>query len=206
MPYTARMIPGIVLAAGGSVRMGRPKALLRCGAGGLTFVHCAAAALCGGGAEEALVVGRPEDEALRAEVDAMPLRARYVENPAADSGQLSSVLAGLAAADRPGVSAVVVVPVDAPLIRPDTVAALVARFRAGGGAIVRAVHGGRHGHPVVFGRLAFDALRHADPSVGARAVLRAHAAWVVDVEVDDPGVLGDVDTPADYDGLPRAEL
>ncbi len=200
------MIPGIVLAAGRSVRMGRSKALLPCGAEGLTFVHCAAAALCGGGAEEALIVGRPEDEALRAVVDALPLRARYVENPAADSGQLSSVLAGLAAADRPGVSAVIVVPVDAPLIRADTVAALVARFRAGGGPIVRAVLGGRHGHPVLFGRQVFEALRHADPSVGARGVLHAHPHWVLDVEVDDPGVLGDVDTPADYDGLPRGDL
>ena len=83
--------------------MGRPKALLPCDAAGTTFVRRLAVVLCEGGAEEALVVGRPEDEALRAEVGSLSVRARYIENAHADTGQLSSVLAGLAAADRPGV-------------------------------------------------------------------------------------------------------
>lgn len=203
MPYTAGMIPGIVLAAGRSVRMGRAKALLPCGPEGITFVHAVAAALCAGGAEEALVVGRPEDAELRGAVERLPVRARYVENPDADTGQLSSVLAGLAAADHPGVSGVLVTPVDAPLITAATVAALIARFRAGAGPIIRASHQGRHGHPVLFGRAMFDALRHAHPAVGARAVLRGHPEAVVEVDVGDPGVILDVDTPEDYEALQR---
>lgn len=203
VPYTAGVIPGIVLAAGRSVRMGRAKALLPCGPGGVSFVHAVAAALCAGGAEEALVVGRPEDAELRGAVERLPVRARYVENPDADTGQLSSVLAGLAAADHPGVSGILLTPVDAPLITSATVAALVARFRTGAGPIVRASHQGRHGHPVLFGRAMFDALRHADPAVGARAVLRGHPEAVVEVEVGDPGVLLDVDTPEDYEALQR---
>jgi molybdenum cofactor cytidylyltransferase len=199
--YTASVVPGVILAAGRSERMGRPKALLPSGPDGSTFVRRLAVALCDGGVEEALIVGRPEDEALRAEVLALPVRARYVENPSADEGQLSSLLAGLSAADRPGVSGVLVAPVDAPLIAAATVAALLDEFRATRAPIVRAVHHGRHGHPVLFGREMFDALRHADPAVGARAVLRAHADRLVNVDVDDPGVLGDVDTPADYRAL-----
>jgi CTP:molybdopterin cytidylyltransferase MocA len=186
--------------------MGRSKALLPFGDGGDTFVRRLAVVLCEGGVEEALVVGRPEDELLRAEVEALDVRARYVENPKADEGQLSSVLAGLAAADRPGVRAILVTPVDAPLIVPATVAALLAAFRSSVAPVVRAVHLGRHGHPVIFSREVFEDLRHADPELGARAVLRAHAARVVDVEVADPGVLGDVDTPGEYDALRRREL
>ena len=75
--------------------MGRPKALLPRGADGDTFLHAVAAALCGGGVEEALIVGRPDDEALRAEVDRLQLHARFVANPHADMGQLSSLQAGL---------------------------------------------------------------------------------------------------------------
>jgi molybdenum cofactor cytidylyltransferase len=200
------MVPGIILAAGRSLRMGRSKALLPCGDSGDTFVRRLAAALCEGGVEEALVIGRPDDDELRAEVEALAVRARYVENPKADEGQLSSVLAGLAAADRPGVRAILVTPVDAPMIAPATVAALIAAFRSSAAPILRAVHLGRHGHPVIFSREVFGDLRHADPALGARAVLRAHAPRVVDVEVADPGVLGDIDTPADYDALRRREL
>ena len=64
--------------------------------------------------------------------------------------------------------------------------------------IVRATHHGRHGHPVIFARAVFDELRHADPAAGAKSVLRAHEAAIVNVEVEDPGVVTDVDTPEDY--------
>jgi molybdenum cofactor cytidylyltransferase len=198
IPYTAAVIPGVILAAGLSLRMGQPKALLRCGIEGRTFVHQLALTLSAGGVAEVLVVGRPADEALRGEVDRLPVPARYVANAAADGGQLTSVLAGLAVADRPGVSAMLITPVDAPLIAIPTVSTLIRGFQSTRAPIVRAVHRGRHGHPVIFGRQVFDELRAADLNVGARAVVRAHADLIVNVEVDDPGVLGDVDTPGDY--------
>ena len=186
------------MAAGRSLRMGRAKALLPCGPSGHTFVCRLAQSLHDGGLDEVLVVGRVEDDALRAEVDRLPVPARYVANAGADGGQLTSVLAGLAVADRPGVTGLLVTPVDAPMIAPATVAALIETFRATSAPVVRAVHDGRHGHPVIFARAVFQELRHADLSVGARAVVRAHAGKVVEVAVDDPAVLGDVDTPGDY--------
>jgi molybdenum cofactor cytidylyltransferase len=79
------------------------------------------------------------------------------------------------------------------------VAELLARAAASPAPILRATHEGRHGHPVVFRRAVFAALRAADPAAGAKPVVRALA--VEDVEVDDPGVLRDVDTPQDYDRL-----
>jgi len=59
----------------------------------------------------------------------------------------------------------------------------------------------RNGHPVVFSRTVFDELRRADPAIGAKAVLRDHQDAIVNVDVDDPGVAGDIDTPEDYEGL-----
>jgi molybdenum cofactor cytidylyltransferase len=200
------MVAGVILAAGRSSRMGRSKALLPCGPDEETFVHRLARAFCDGGLQEALVVGRADDLALRTAVDTMTVPARFVENANADAGQLSSLLAGLSAADRPGVRAVLVAPVDCPLITADTVASLLAVFGSTHAPIVRACHRGRHGHPVLFARAVFDELRRADPAMGAKAVLRAHEDAVVNIEVDDPGVVRDVDTPEDYRALFGREL
>lgn len=196
--YNRGMILGIILAAGRSSRMGRSKAMLPCGAGGEPFVRVLARALSAGGAAGVIVVGRPGARELHAEVEALGMEATFVENAGADAGQLSSLLAGLAVADRPGVRAILMTPVDAPLVGAGTVERLIAGFRSTGAPIVRAVHHGAHGHPVLFSRAVFDELRRADPSVGAKAVLRAYERAVLNVETDDPGVMADIDTPEDY--------
>ena len=155
-----------------------------------------------GGIDGPFVVGRPDDDLLKSAVESLDSRGRWIENPDADSGgQLSSLLAGLKKADRPGVRALMVVPVDAPLVAPATVSKLIGVFADTGADIVRARYQGRNGHPVIFSRAVFDQLRHADPSLGAKAVLRAHEDAIVNVDVDDPGVTGDIDTPEDYEKL-----
>lgn len=193
--YNPLMIAGVVLAAGRSARMGQSKALLTAGSG-RTFVSALVAALRAGGVHLIAVVGRPGDLPLRAEVEREGV-ARFVENVRADEGQLSSVWSGLDVADEAGADALLIAPVDAPGVSAVTVAQLITAFRASGAPVARAVHQTRHGHPVLFSRELFAELRAASPSVGAKAVVRAHA--VLDVEVEDAGVLDDVDTPADYD-------
>lgn len=198
------MVPGVILAAGRSSRMGRPKALLPCGAGGASFLSTLAATLADGGVTDLVVVGRPADAALEAEVlrlrdsGRQDLRVRFAGNPSADTGQLSSVLTGLRFADHPGVRGLLVVPVDMPLVTSATVARLLDAFQATGAPIVRPVYRGDNGHPVIFSRALFRELRAADPTVGARAVVRAHAVDIASIAVDDPGVISDVDTPEDY--------
>ena len=180
--------------------MGRSKALLSCEPGGEPFVVRLVAAIRAGGASDVVVVGRQKDDELRCVVEGAG--ARYVENAAAaEGGQLSSLLAGLDAVVRPEVRGLLVTPVDVPLVDDGTVEALLRAFAANRSPIVRAVHHGRHGHPVVFSRDLFDELRHADPAMGAKAVLRAHETEILDVEVVNPGVVDDVDTPEDYERL-----
>lgn len=188
---------GIVLAAGRSTRMGRPKALLHT-ASGETFVSQITDTLKRAGVAEVLVVGRPDDGALRRAVGDLDPIIRYVENPDPERGQLSSLLAGLDAAESRAPAGVLVLPVDTPMVRADTVAAAIAAFRTTGSAIVRVSYQGRHGHPVIFGAGVFGDLRTADPAVGAKAVLRSLSDRVFEIEVDDRGVLADVDEPADY--------
>ena len=178
--------------------MGRSKALLPAGAGGPTFVRRLAATLRDGGITDILVVGRPDDGALRNEVAPNGAELRYVENRRAHEGQISAIVAALNAVDRPGVRGLLVVPVDQPLVTPATVAQLLAAFARLRPPIARAAYRGRHGHPVVFGPVVFGELRLANPSVGARSVVHAHGAAVLDVEVPDEAVLIDVDDPEAY--------
>jgi CTP:molybdopterin cytidylyltransferase MocA len=192
------MIPALILAAGRSTRMGQPKALLPIAPGGPSFVRQIATVLLGGGAAGIFVVGRPDDDSLHQEVQSIGITSRYVVNAHPDRGQLSSLIVGLNAADRPGVTGLLVSPVDAPLVRVETVRAIIDAFESGSAAIVRATYRGRHGHPVIFGRVVFDDLRLADPAIGAKSVLRAHPEEVRDLDVDDPGVVDDIDRPEDY--------
>jgi molybdenum cofactor cytidylyltransferase len=58
--------------------------------------------------------------------------------------------------------------------------------------------GDRHGHPVIFDRVVFDALRAADPAAGAKEVVRARQHEILNVPVEDEGAFVDLDTPEDY--------
>jgi molybdenum cofactor cytidylyltransferase len=89
-------------------------------------------------------------------------------------------------------------PVDVPLVSAAAIGQLRRAVEVDGVHIARAAYDGRHGHPVLFTRAVFEELRRADPSAGARAVVRANPARVRDVEVGEPGVTMDIDTPEDY--------
>ncbi|MCI0433145.1 MAG: NTP transferase domain-containing protein [Gemmatimonadetes bacterium] len=123
---------------------------------------------------------------------------RIVENRDYARGQLSSLLAALALVDRPGVDGLLMTLVDVPLVRAQTIQAIVSAHERTGALIVRPAKQGRHGHPVLFDRAVFDELRRADVEAGAKSVLRAHRSRILDVEVDDEGAFRDIDTPGAY--------
>jgi molybdenum cofactor cytidylyltransferase len=191
------MIPGIVLAAGESSRMGRTKALLSIG-GGDTFLSRVVRTLRDGGVEDIVVVVGADAAAIRFAVTEASETVRIVDNPEWEEGQLSSLLKGLDAVDRPGVTAVLVTLIDVPLVSAETVRTLVREYRTGSALIVRPASRGRHGHPVIFDRALFDELRRADPKEGAKQVVHAHAAELRDVEMADEGAFADIDTPEEY--------
>lgn len=194
------MIPAIVLAAGKSSRMGRPKAALPL-PGGDSFITRIVRTFKAASVDDVVVVVGHDSKAVFDAFATTDLDARFVENPDYEQGQLSSLLAGLTVVDRPGVVAALVMLVDVPLVSAATVRAVVDRYRTTHAPVVRPVRASEHGHPVLIDRSLFDALRRADPAVGAKNVIRAKVSAAGDVVVNDDGAFDDADTPDDYERL-----
>ncbi len=178
--------------------MGRPKALLPLDRSGESFIARIVRTLQAADQHDILVVVGHDADVIGAAVRQIAPSIRIVLNSRHAEGQLSSLLAALDIVDRPGVDGMLVTLVDVPLLTPDTVRAVLRAHSRTHAPIVRPVNAGRHGHPVVFDRSVFDELRRADPLVGAKVVVRAHQAQIVEVPVDDSGAFDDIDTPEDY--------
>jgi molybdenum cofactor cytidylyltransferase len=191
------MIPAIVLAAGRSSRMGRAKATLPAG-DGHTFLTRIVRTFLDAGVDDVIVVVGHGADAIAQRFSESGLPARFVVNPDYDRGQSSSLLAGIAVADRPGVSAVLVTLVDVPLVSASTVSAVIASYRETRAPIVRPTSGARHGHPLLIDRSLFDAFRAADPASGVKPIVRAHATPAGDIPIADEGAFIDIDTEEDY--------
>ena len=190
-------IAAILLAAGEGRRMGGPKGLLR--VGGETFLaRCARVLLRPGVERVILVLGHEADRVCA--FGGVPADALRVTNAAyREGGMLSSILRGLDAAEAIGAEAALVHPVDHPLVAEATVDRVVASL-AQGAAIAVPSFGGRRGHPGGFARSVWPLLRSAPPDRGARALLQDHPDAVVHV-VGDPGCVGGIDTPEDFERL-----
>jgi nicotine blue oxidoreductase len=189
-------IVAVVLAAGEGRRIGGPKALLRLG--DATFLAEAASRLARGGAASVVAVLGHQADRVAAEAG-LPAGVAVVVNPRYREGMLSSVLAGLDAAAASGAEAVLLHPVDHPLVDPETVARVIEALERGA-RIAVPTHQGRRGHPGGFAASSWDALRAAPAAQGARAVLARQPEWVVHVP-GDPGCIAGIDTPADYERL-----
>jgi molybdenum cofactor cytidylyltransferase len=187
----------IVLAAGLSSRMAGGNKLLMRDVGGWPLVgRVAYAAVRSGAARVVVVTGHDADAveaAVRAAVPAAPLS--FVRAADFTSGMAASLRAGVAAAAA--CHAVVICLGDMPLVTFDVIAGLFAAHAAPGGAgIVVPAYCGQRGNPVLWGRRYFEALAGLSGDQGARGLLRANAADVAEVAVNNDGILRDFDTAA----------
>jgi molybdenum cofactor cytidylyltransferase len=198
------MLAAIILAAGDSTRMGRPKALLP-DPEGRPFVARLVRTFAAAGIRDVIVVTGSLHAAIADALagDHASVAPTLVNNPQPARGQVSSLWMGLDAAAQLGVEGLLMTLVDIPLVQASTIQKVVDAWRRSRAPIVRPAVGDRHGHPVLFDRTVFDALRHAPITEGARAVVHANADRIVNVQVEDEGCLLDVDTPADYESVIR---
>lgn len=190
-------IVGLLLAAGRGTRFGGGKlmAALPVASWGVeagTPLGVASALHLRAALDEVVAVVRPEDPALEAALFAAG--ATVVTCARADEGMGASLACGVAAAAD--ADAWIVALGDMPWIAPDTIAA-VARALEGGISIVAPAFRGERGHPVGFAGALRPALLALEGDEGARAIVRAHRAALQLIDVDDPGVIADVDRAAD---------
>jgi molybdenum cofactor cytidylyltransferase len=192
-------IGAILLAAGESRRMGYPKPLLKIG--DETFITHIAAEILQVIPRLVIVLGAHADRVR----PAIPRDSRIVvlDNPAYARGQLSSLKVGLRFAIAEHARAVVVHLADHPRVAAETFRALVDAHDHLSQPIVIARYCGRRGHPALFSAEVFDELLNAPEDRGARVVVNADPARVAYLDVDDAGVVLDLDTP---DDLVRAGL
>lgn len=192
-------VAGILLAAGTSSRYGDANKLLA-SVDGDPIVRQAGRTLADAELAPRVAVLGWDAERVR---DALGgLGFTFVSNPDFERGQATSVRAGVEALGDSGADAVsgaVVALGDMPFVDPETVAALVAAYRAGRGAALAAACDGRRGNPVLFDARYFDALADLSGDVGGREILLDGDEAVL-VETGDPGVHRDIDVRDDLPG------
>jgi molybdenum cofactor cytidylyltransferase len=191
------MIAGIVLAAGRSSRLGRPKQLLPV-QGEPLLRHTIHQVLASSLDSVVLVVGHDADAIRDAVAD---LSLDVVFNPDAALGQSTSVRAGLAALP-PDVEAAVFILGDQPAIDPKVIDALIAAWSESGAPILAPLYEDGMGNPVLFDRRVFPELTVLQGDTGARPVVRRyHASGEVQLVPVAGRVPPDIDTEDDYAAL-----
>ena len=189
------MIVAVILSAGESSRMGRPKALLPIA--GQTFIERIVATLKETPVGKVLVVLGHNAEEMKRQIE--PLPVEVLVNPDYRRGQLSSLQAALRRLEtEPDCDGVLVHLVDHPYIDARLVATMIERFYQSGMLIIVPRHGGKRGHPVIFSRKLFAELLAAPMDEGAKAVVNAHRAETLEIDTGDEGVTVDIDTPELY--------
>ncbi|WP_438768011.1 nucleotidyltransferase family protein [Kushneria sp. TE3] len=189
----APRVLGLILAAGHSRRFGSDKRLADLA--GQTLLAATVASLQPHVSSTTVVVRhgeRPESLGLPAQIDVV----QAPEAPIGMGVSLASAVTELLASADPRhqrCEALALMLGDMPAVHSETLHALMAQARCD--VIVRPRYQGMPGHPVVFGRDFWPALAALDGDEGARGMLKRYQQHVVVLEVNDPGILGDVDTP-----------
>lgn len=169
---------------------------------GRTFLERVVQALADGGCNPVRVVvaegdGATADEAARR-------GAEVLTNPAPGEGPITSLRLVLESLE-PHIDGIAWLPLDHPLVTPAVVRTILGEAATGGTALTIPVHGQKRGHPAVFGRALFSELLDLALEGGARTVVHRHLHEARLVQIEDRGVIEDIDTPEAFERV-RASL
>ena len=187
------MINAIILAAGQSKRMGKPKPLLRFN--DQTFLEQIISVLKHSDVDRITVVLGAEADTIRKSVDLTG--TNIVINQDYQRGQLSSLTAGIKESPE-DTEAILICLVDNPFITEEVVNKIVQTFKETKNPIIVPVFDKERGHPTLFSRSLFNELLSAPEEKGARHVLYSNEKKILELEVSERGISIGIDTPDDY--------
>jgi molybdenum cofactor cytidylyltransferase len=188
-----RLIVAVVLAAGLSSRMGKPKQTLRIG--GKSMLEKVLEVFRKSNVDAAVVVLGAREGEVRKKVGFKGEKVVY--NPRYAEGMSGSLKLGLAEAG-PWAEAVIVALGDQPYLSPATVNKLVKAYRDSEAPVVVPVYKGKRGNPVLFDRRTFAQIMRIRGDEGAKSIIRKNRSTLLEVMVEDEVVITDIDTPDDY--------
>ena len=194
----ARHVYAVVLAAGASRRMGTAKQLLPFGS--RTMLQTVVDVLLAADLDGIIVVLGHRSREVAETLEGLPVDIQV--NADHRKGMFSSVLCGIRALPASANGALVVLG-DQPQIRSRVVRAIAEAYRTGTKGIVIPTCQGRRGHPALVDvrRYGVEILA-LEGDEGLKPVMRSHQEDTLELPVEDPGILRDLDTPEDY----QAEL
>ncbi|HWZ60969.1 MAG TPA: nucleotidyltransferase family protein [Gemmatimonadaceae bacterium] len=185
----------VILAAGGSSRLGTPKQLLNIG--GDTLLGRAARTALASGVDRVVVVLGAHADACRQALAGLPLD--LVVHPQWAEGQASSIHAGLTRLQAIAPAAAIIMLCDQPRISPPVIAALIDRYRVTGARVVSSRYASAAlGPPALFDKSVFDDLLALTGDAGAKRIIAANLAEAISFPDGDV----DIDTEADLAKLP----
>jgi xanthine/CO dehydrogenase XdhC/CoxF family maturation factor/CTP:molybdopterin cytidylyltransferase MocA len=194
----------IILAAGASTRMGRPKQLLTYD--GRTFLRNAAEMAVASVCRPIIVILGANADRLHSEIGGLPVQPVVNERWAEGLG--SSIRAGVEALERcdreEAAEAVVLMLCDQPFVTAAVIDELVTAYRSSGKRLIASEYGGTMGVPALFGREYFAELAALSGAAGAKQIIAVHASEVV--RVPFPNGATDIDTPEDYVALQSSRM
>jgi len=187
-------VAAIILAAGGSLRLGRPKQLLQW-KGKSLIRHVVESAMMADIAQVTIVLGASHEE-IRSELSGLPVN--IVLNPHWESGQSTSIQAGLSSIPE-SIGAAIFLLVDQPHVSHTLIRSLVEKHATTLAPIIAPLVDGNRGNPVLFDRMTFNDFYSIRGDTGGRELFsRYPVTWL---EWHDPAVLDDIDTDDDYQRL-----
>ena len=190
------MLSAILLAAGESKRMGKPKQLIPLGSS--TILEQAIDNLLNSAVDEVIVVLGYKAEEITKTIAAKPVK--IIVNPNYRQGMSTSIIAGLILVDSQA-QAVMLALGDQPLVDSQTINRLIDEFYNRDKGIAIPTYQGKRGHPIIFAIKYKPELLELEGDIGGRQIIQCHPDDILEVAVDSKSVIADIDTRADYHSL-----